>query len=536
MKILARLLGFTAIGLLFIGMLMNIMQENILLRDLVDMTSLAVNQTQIVMKEQIEDQYYNYENARTYFTTNDEYYDYFKDCFAKLITSNAKYEAELYDIDFTKGLISVGVDCKYKNIIGNDKVLHTRKTSIVDVLLNADVSESIIPDVDLIITQPPSITLANFNYDGAEHILSNPGACSGGTFYYGYSDSSTKQPTNYTTQLPKGVDAGTYCVWFKVKSAKTGNFEHETFIGTSVIKPREVTINWGTDSWIYSGEDHSIDVSIGNTIATDNVSVNFINNSIKNVGTKNVVITEITNSNYVLPEENLSHEIEITPATANVYMYEYRMKYSETMPYRYAEGEAPEDNVGDITYDEREHRINGFSYYITGLIGGDSLSGIPTYTINSFLGGEITDLTTAIVGTYNVTMSGLSNSNYLINYNPTTLKINKQTNYLIVPELLNSTMVQGEGTCTISTSYDGIVNNYYGTLTYELLSAVDESGNDVISKLGTFIHTDSIKFVNINPNLYGLFTIRIKAHCSGDSNHDEADGYINVQMRIYKVT
>lgn len=136
MKILARLMGLTAIGLLFIGMLMNIMQENILLRDLTNMTSLAVNQTQIVMKEQIEDQYYNYENARLYFHSDDEYYDYFKECFTKLITADAKYEAILYDIDYTKGLISVGIDCTYKNIAGAEKTLHARKTSIVDVIIN----------------------------------------------------------------------------------------------------------------------------------------------------------------------------------------------------------------------------------------------------------------------------------------------------------------------------------------------------------------------------------------------------------------
>lgn len=135
MKILARLMGFTTIGLLFIGILMNMMQENILLRDLMDMTSLAVNQTQIVMKEQIEDKYYNYENARVNFNNNEEYFTYFKQCFTMLISSDAKYEATLYDIDYEKGLISVGVDCKYKNIVGVEKTLHTRKTSIVDVIL-----------------------------------------------------------------------------------------------------------------------------------------------------------------------------------------------------------------------------------------------------------------------------------------------------------------------------------------------------------------------------------------------------------------
>lgn len=135
MKIIARLIGFSLIGIILLGVFMELMQFNVRLNELDQATSLAVNQTQIVMREQIEDRYFNYTNARVTFHSNEEYLDYFEDCLKKLITSDSKYSYTVYGVDYTKGLISVGVDCTYRKINGEEKTLHTRKTSIVDVLI-----------------------------------------------------------------------------------------------------------------------------------------------------------------------------------------------------------------------------------------------------------------------------------------------------------------------------------------------------------------------------------------------------------------
>lgn len=537
MKILSRLMGFTAIGLLFIGILMNIMQENILLRDLVEMTSLAVNQTQIVMKEQIEDQYYNYVNARIYFNSNEEYYDYFKQCFSTLITSDARYESILYDIDYTKGLISVGIDCKYKNIAGIDKVLHTRKTSIVDVLIDADVSESTIPDLDLQLITPPTITLSSFDYDGSEHILSSPGACSGGTFYYGYSTSSTITPTNYSTQLPKGIDAGVYSVWFKIKSAKTGNFEYETCIGTSTINPRTITIEWGEDNWVYSGLPRSTNVIVGNTIASDNVSVELENNSITNVGSKIVIAKATTNSNYVLPVGDLTHTIRVSPALVQVFPYDLRMMYSETMPYRYEDGYSPEERITDDTYIETEHRITGFSYYATGLVADDVLYGSPSYELKTQTGDVLENYSSANVGTYLINVSGLYNNNYQINYNSGHLVINKLKNYL-QPASLWISCEENEPYCTISSDYYGLVTNYYGDVSYHIVSAIkNDDGIDYKAMLGhlDYSHGD-IRLTDISPWMNGRYNLVIKATCMGDINHESDETTIEMMLHIQRQT
>lgn len=141
MKLIARLMGFTIIGVLFMGMFMELMQLNVRYNELNQITSTAINQTQIVMREQIEDRFFNYTNARVTFNSNDDYLNYFEGCLKKLITSDSKYSYTIYGVDYTKGLISVGVECTYIKLNGDEKTLRTRKTSIVDILIGDEAEE-----------------------------------------------------------------------------------------------------------------------------------------------------------------------------------------------------------------------------------------------------------------------------------------------------------------------------------------------------------------------------------------------------------
>lgn len=141
MKIIARLIGFTVIGLVFLAVFMELMQFNVRMNELNQVSSTAMNQTQIVMREQIEDRFFNYTNARETFNSNDDYVQYFENCLKKLISSDSKYSYTVYGVDYTKGILSVGVDCTYKKISGEEKTIHTRKTSIVDVLIGDGAEE-----------------------------------------------------------------------------------------------------------------------------------------------------------------------------------------------------------------------------------------------------------------------------------------------------------------------------------------------------------------------------------------------------------
>lgn len=121
-------------------MFMEMMYKDVLSNELDVITSLAMNQTQIVMTEQIEDLYYHTNNARKKFYSNYEYASDFIDNLEKLKSSDARYEIEIYEADIEEGILDVNVIVHYKRINGDDVSLSTRKTMIVDVLMRGDES------------------------------------------------------------------------------------------------------------------------------------------------------------------------------------------------------------------------------------------------------------------------------------------------------------------------------------------------------------------------------------------------------------
>ena len=128
------------IGMIYLVMFMEMMYKDVLSNELDVITSLAMNQTQIVMTEQIEDLYYHTNNARKKFYSNYEYASDFIDNLEKLKSSDARYEIEIYEADIEEGILDVNVIVHYKRINGDDVSLNTRKTMIVDVLMRGDES------------------------------------------------------------------------------------------------------------------------------------------------------------------------------------------------------------------------------------------------------------------------------------------------------------------------------------------------------------------------------------------------------------
>lgn len=140
MRLLIRFMGLSMIGMIYLAMFMEMMYKDVLSNELNVITSLAMNQTQIVMTEQIEDLYYHTNNARKKFYSNYEYASDFIDNLEKLKSSDARYEIEIYEADIEEGILDVNVIVHYKRINGDDVSLSTRKTMIVDVLMRGDES------------------------------------------------------------------------------------------------------------------------------------------------------------------------------------------------------------------------------------------------------------------------------------------------------------------------------------------------------------------------------------------------------------
>lgn len=102
---------------------------------------------------------------------------------------------------------------------------------------------------------------------------------------------SAKNAGNYSATYTL-QDATNYC-WVDMTTAPiTVNWS---------IAQREVTLTWGTTSWLYDGTAHSTTCTAGNLISGDSCNVNLSNNSITDVGTTAVTATALSNSNYKLP-------------------------------------------------------------------------------------------------------------------------------------------------------------------------------------------------------------------------------------------
>lgn len=84
---------------------------------------------------------------------------------------------------------------------------------------------------------------------------------------------------------------------------------------TYEIFPIELIVNWGQHEWVYDGQEHATECVISGVLDDDICEVILENNKIgPDVGSEIVKITEITNSNYIVPEEELEYTLKITPA------------------------------------------------------------------------------------------------------------------------------------------------------------------------------------------------------------------------------
>ena len=143
---------------------------------------------------------------------------------------------------------------------------------------------------------PPSAK-TGLVYTGSAQELVNAGSSTTGEVQYSLDGS------NYSKAIPKGTDAKTYTVYYKVKGdANHGDTEPATL--TVTISPKTVsspTITLSATSFVYDGQEKKPTVTVedGNTtIPASEYTVSYSNNV--NVGTATVTITDNEGGNYIV--------------------------------------------------------------------------------------------------------------------------------------------------------------------------------------------------------------------------------------------
>ena len=100
------------------------------------------------------------------------------------------------------------------------------------------------------------VAVEDLAYTGDELTLITAGSTTEGTMQYTLgTDDSTVPQSGWSENLPIGIDAGTYYVWYKV----VGDDNHQDYIPTSpvtvTIEQATVNLTWGTTKFTYDGTD-----------------------------------------------------------------------------------------------------------------------------------------------------------------------------------------------------------------------------------------------------------------------------------------
>lgn len=134
MRVLIRCFNLSIILIVSILIFAQMMIFNVKRDELINCISTAMSSTQMIMQEQIEDGIYGTNVRRKTITSNEQYLDEFLIHFYKLVTTDSDYIINVYGIDYTKGLLDIEIESHFKMFNGKEKVIKSRKTSIIDVI------------------------------------------------------------------------------------------------------------------------------------------------------------------------------------------------------------------------------------------------------------------------------------------------------------------------------------------------------------------------------------------------------------------
>ena len=222
-----------------------------------------------------------------------------------------------------------------------------------------------------------------------------------------------------TCTATQGSVVGTYTITPSY-TANT-NYTVTSVNGTLTVGKRTVSITFGsTKSWTYDGSAHSVTITVGNLYSTDAIGYTVTGNSITNYGSSTVTVTGITGdkvANYQLPSSGLTTTISITKRAVTLTAANKSKTYGDANP--------------TLT-----SSITSGSLVASGDLGT--------------LGATTTATQSSAVGTYTITPTYTSNTNYNVTTANGTLTVNKRT----------VTITWG----TISWVYDGSAHSANPTL------------------------------------------------------------------------
>lgn len=133
MRMLFRALGMFMVTIFMSMTVLYVSSVNIHQEELLSTTTTALNQTQMVMEDQIMDNLYGTEIADTELLTDESYFNFFLENLRILVSSSdSKYTVDLLDIDVDRGFIRVKVTTTFNTVVGV-RTKEVIKTGLVDV-------------------------------------------------------------------------------------------------------------------------------------------------------------------------------------------------------------------------------------------------------------------------------------------------------------------------------------------------------------------------------------------------------------------
>ncbi len=247
---------------------------------------------------------------------------------------------------------------------------------------------------------------------------------------------------SYDTSSWNNRKVGTYDI--TVNSAKkpsNPNYSVTFVKGTLTVSPLPVVLSWNASSYEYDGNTHLPSATIVNTIydLDEYVTVRY-DNSIqrKSAGEYSRTATgfnvpALYGDNYTIEGgTNVSHTWHITPKAVEVKVKDLEIAFGE---------------------------VPSFQVDTSGLLSGDTLMGTAVYSCGYIAGDSVNGR----VGSYDVTVSGLTNGNYNITFQKGTLTVKKASRGAVI--------------VTISDIDEG------GTLTPNVTSTIEEPLDTTVTYL-----------------------------------------------------
>ena len=164
-----------------------------------------------------------------------------------------------------------------------------------------------------IIKAAPSVTAPSpvdeLVYSGKSQSLILAGSTDVGVIEY------SLDGVNYSTNIPTGINAGKYKVYYKIADSDNWNGLAPQMVNVSVAT-KEILIDWESSKFVYDGNNH-LPKAFADGLADGDECVITVEGVGNDAGEYTAVATILSNANYRLPE-NTKYQFTIAKATPEV--------------------------------------------------------------------------------------------------------------------------------------------------------------------------------------------------------------------------